>query len=97
MFSCLLSFAVLVGLNAADTIPVACSANYNSFKFCDTKFSVTDRVNNLISLLTLEEKAKLLTARQSPLNFIPRLGIPEYDWGANCIHSVQSRCGSNCA
>ena len=24
---------------------------------------------------------------------ISRLGIPEYDWGGNCIHGVQSMCG----
>ena len=23
---------------------------------------------------------------------MPRLGLPEYDWGTNCIHGVQSRC-----
>jgi hypothetical protein len=21
-------------------------------------------------------------------------GLPEYDWGANCVHGVQSRCGT---
>jgi beta-glucosidase-like glycosyl hydrolase len=25
---------------------------------------------------------------------VSRLGIPEYDWGGNCIHGVQSRCGN---
>ena len=80
-----------------DTIPVACSANYDNFPFCDTTLSNDVRINDLISRLNINEKALLLTARQSPLNYIPRLGIPEYDWGTNCIHSVQSRCGSNCA
>ena len=89
--------SIITFVAESDTIPVACSQNFKSYKFCDTKLSIEDRVNNLISLLTLEEKAKLLTARESPLNFIPRLGIPEYDWGANCIHSAQARCGSACA
>eukprot|EP01083_Nonionella_stella_P159884 522045_1 len=84
-------------LTHGDTIPVACSKNFNSYPFCDTTLSLNDRVHSLISLLTLEEKATLLTARESPLNFIPRLGIPEYDWGTNCIHSAQSRCGSACS
>lgn len=78
-------------------IPVACSDNYKSFSFCDTTLPVDDRVNKLISMLTVDEKAMLLTARESPFNAIPRLGIPEFDWGTNCIHSVQSRCGSACA
>jgi beta-glucosidase-like glycosyl hydrolase len=49
-------------------------------------------VDDLISMLTLEEKPYLLVARESPKGNISRLGIPEYDWGANCIHGVQSRC-----
>ena len=28
--------------------------------------------------------------------FLFRIGLPEYDWGANCIHGVQSRCGTKC-
>lgn len=47
-----------------------------------------ERVKNLISLLTIDEKPYFLTARISPLGNISRLGIPEYDWGANCIHGV---------
>lgn len=58
--------------------------------------STKDRVNDLISRLTLDEKAILLTARESPLNFIERLGIPEYDWGTNCEHALLARCGSSC-
>ena len=96
MLSLVLLFASIICSRAGDTIPVACSKNFNSYKFCDTSLSISDRVDNLISLLTLEEQATLLTARESPLNFIPRLGIPEYDWGANCIHSGRSRCGSAC-
>ena len=46
--------------------------------------------------MQIDEKLPLLTARESPLGAIPRLGVPEYDWGANCIHGVQSRCGAKC-
>ena len=90
-------FCVLLGFVKPDTIPVACTSNFNKFPFCNTSLSIDDRVDNLISYLTVDEKAMLLTARESPLNFIPRLGIPEYNWGANCIHSAQARCGSSCA
>ena len=51
------------------------------------------RLDDLIGRLTLDEKPFLLIARESPLGNISRLGIPEYDWGGNCIHGVQSRCG----
>jgi hypothetical protein len=37
----------------------------------------------------------MMTARRSPLGGVARLGVPEFDWGGNCIHGVQSRCGSN--
>ena len=37
-----------------------------------------------------------MEARQSPDANISRLGIPNYDWGLNCVHGVQSMCGTNC-
>ena len=43
------------------------------------------RVNDLISQMTLEEKASQLLSA-SPA--IPRLGIPEYDWWNECLHGV---------
>jgi len=49
-----------------------------------------------LNRLSLDEKAPLLTARESPKGGVPGLGLPEYDWGANCIHGVQSRCGEKC-
>jgi beta-glucosidase-like glycosyl hydrolase len=84
------------------TIPRACSTpEHSGYPFCDTKLSFEERVDDLVGRLTLTEKPYLLTARESPKGSIPRLGIPEYDWGANCIHGVQSRCGgenfSTCA
>eukprot|EP01084_Bolivina_argentea_P194019 332854_1 len=91
------TFSVVINLIQSDMIPYACSPNFNHFSFCNTSLSITARVNNLISYLTIDEKAMLLTARESPLNFIPRLGIPEWDWGTPCIHSVQAKCGSRCA
>ncbi len=94
--SFVLSFLCLALKTSSDTIPASCQPGYDSFPFCNTSLPINDRVNNLISLLTIEEKSKLLIARESPLNFIPRLGIAEYDWGANCIHGVESRCGSHC-
>lgn len=57
--------------------------------------SLDARINDLIDQLTIDEKPYLLTARISPLGNISRLGIPEYDWGGNCVHGVQSRCGGS--
>ncbi|KAJ1454892.1 family 3 glycoside hydrolase, partial [Pelagophyceae sp. CCMP2097] len=74
----------------------ACVSPHADYAFCDASKPVDDRVADLISRLTIAEKALMLTARASPQGGVPRLGVPEYDWGANCIHGAQSRCGSRC-
>ena len=74
-------------------IPRACAPPHDTYSFCDPKLPLESRVDNLLSLLTLEEKPTLLIARNSPRGNVSRLGVPEYDWGGNCIHGVQSRCG----
>ena len=79
---------------AAASIPRACVPPHDKYEFCDPSKSVADRVQSLVSMLTNTEKATLLIARESPKGNISRLGIPEYDWGGNCIHGVQSRCGT---
>ena len=89
--------ALLLYLTSSDdTVPVACNKWNSKFPFCDTSLPLDTRIKDLISRLTLDEKAVQLTARESPSNAIPRLGIPEYNWGTNCIHSVLSGCGSYC-
>lgn len=94
---CILTQIISVAVSQTyDTVPVACYGFNSHYQFCNRSLPFSDRINNLISLLTLDEKAILLAARQSPSNSIPRLGIPEYDFGTNCIHSVLSRCGSHC-
>ena len=68
------------------SIPRACVPPHDTYPFCDPKLNVSDRVANLVGLLTNEEKATLIVARESPKGNVSRLGIPEYDWGGNCIH-----------
>ena len=71
----------------------ACSAPpHDQYLFCDPTLPLDERLDDLISRLTLEEKPWLLTARVSPYGNLSRLGIPEYNWGANCVHGVQSKC-----
>ena len=59
-------------------------STYN-FKFKDPSLSLEERVDDLIELLTLEEKV-------SQLNYdapaIERLGIPAYNWWNECLHGV---------
>lgn len=51
----------------------------------NTQLSFEERVNDLVSLMTLEEKtAQLLYTAPA----IPRLGIPEYNWWNEALHGV---------
>lgn len=73
----------------------ACEPPHASYGFCNASLPIAERVDDLIGRLTLEEKPFLLVARESPKGNISRLGLPEYDWGGNCIHGVQSRCAAD--
>ncbi|KAG2524398.1 hypothetical protein JM16_004994 [Phytophthora kernoviae] len=83
---------------ASTSIPRACSdSGHDKFPFCNVSLSTSERVEDLLSRLPLDEKVTLLTARASPHGNMSTLGLPEYNWGANCVHGVQSTCGTNCA
>ncbi|EDQ89770.1 uncharacterized protein MONBRDRAFT_36817 [Monosiga brevicollis MX1] len=66
---------------------------------CLTMFRVPiGWMQSLISLIHDDEKPPLLTAREGgggspgPPGNVSRIGLPEYDWGMNAIHGVQSSC-----
>lgn len=59
--------------------------DYRSFPMWNTKLSTEQRVNDLVSRLTLEEKvAQMLNAAPA----IQRLGIPAYEWWNEVLHGV---------
>jgi hypothetical protein len=58
-------------------IPRACQPPHDEYPFCDASLPLSDRLDDLIHRLDLEEKPFLLTARESPKGNITRLGIPE--------------------
>ena len=60
------------------------------FPYQDTRLSAEERAKNLLSLLTLEEKASLSINASAP---IERLGIARYDWWNEALHGV-ARNGS---
>lgn len=59
--------------------------DYKSFPMWDPALPMEQRVNDVVSRLTLEEKVKqMLNAAPA----IPRLGIPAYDWWNETLHGV---------
>ncbi|HEY8688171.1 MAG TPA: glycosyl hydrolase, partial [Chitinophagaceae bacterium] len=55
------------------------------YPFQNTNLSFEQRVNDLVSRLTLEEKvAQMLNSAPA----ISRLGIPAYDWWSEVLHGV---------
>eukprot|EP00316_Scyphosphaera_apsteinii_P008097 CAMPEP_0119344274 /NCGR_PEP_ID=MMETSP1333-20130426/106888_1 /TAXON_ID=418940 /ORGANISM="Scyphosphaera apsteinii, Strain RCC1455" /LENGTH=841 /DNA_ID=CAMNT_0007356709 /DNA_START=446 /DNA_END=2971 /DNA_ORIENTATION=+ len=80
----------------------ACRPPFDRMKaWCDVTLSIDERVESLIDAISLDEIPPLLTAREGgggspgPSGAIPRLNLPEYDWGVNCIHGVQTNCIHN--
>lgn len=55
------------------------------YPFRNPDLSTEDRINNLINLLTLEEKVGLM---MNSSKAIPRLAIPAYDWWNEALHGV---------
>jgi xylan 1,4-beta-xylosidase len=73
----------------------ACLPPFDTFPFCNPSLSIDERVNDLIERVWATNQSvipQLLTARNYGKNAIPSLGVPEYDYGLNCIHGVQSSC-----
>ena len=56
-----------------------------SYPFQNPRLPLTQRVNDLVSRLSLTEKVDQML-NSTPA--IPRLGIPAYDWWNECLHGV---------
>lgn len=55
------------------------------YPFRDPSLPIDERIENLVSLLTLQEKAGLL---QDGSVSVDRLGIPAYDWWSEACHGI---------
>lgn len=89
------AFAALSSLSSATPLYPAhhshsCIAPNNTFPFCDTTLAIEDRVADLISRLTLTEKA-LLTYDLSP-DLSSTLGVPQYNWNQEGLHGLGAIC-----
>jgi len=56
---------------------LACLPPYNTYPFCDTSLSIPDRVADLLSRMSLQQKAAQM---DNTAPGIPELGIPKYEW-----------------
>ncbi|KAL2503806.1 putative beta-D-xylosidase 7 [Abeliophyllum distichum] len=68
--------------------PYSCDSSNpstKSFPFCDAKLPINNRVQDLISRLTLDEKI-LQLVNGAPA--IPRLNISAYEWWSEALHGV---------
>lgn len=80
-----LSKKILSALSLAFCMQVSAQNNTSTFPFRDTRLSFEQRVNDLVSRLSLEEKvAQMLNAAPA----IERLGVPAYDWWNEVLHGV---------
>ncbi|KAK4352421.1 hypothetical protein RND71_027939 [Anisodus tanguticus] len=68
--------------------PFSCDSSHSvtsSFPFCNNSLPISQRVNDLVSRLTLEEKIlQLVNAAPE----IPRLGISAYEWWSEGLHGI---------
>lgn len=75
-------FAILL---MAFVCPAQAQQGTYAFPFRDPSLSEEQRVNDLVSRLTLKEKADQLLYTAPA---IPRLGIPSYNWWNEALHGV---------
>ncbi|KAL7154684.1 hypothetical protein ABFS83_03G017300 [Erythranthe nasuta] len=81
---------LLLLLRLADSAPppFSCDASdpkTKTFGFCKTNLSIDERVHDLITRLTIDEKISQLV-NSAPA--IPRLGISAYEWWSEALHGV---------
>ncbi|RYF89040.1 MAG: glycosyl hydrolase [Chitinophagaceae bacterium] len=75
LFTCIATFVCMA----------AAAQDYKSLPMWNPALSFEQRVNDVVSRLTLEEKvAQMLNAAPA----VPRLGIPAYDWWNEVLHGV---------
>jgi beta-glucosidase len=71
------SFLMLISL-------CSCTKTYQ-YSYQNPALSLEERVDNLVSVMTLEEKVSQM---QNQSIAIERLGIPQYNWWNECLHGV---------
>ena len=77
---------LLAGILTFSLLRIYCqNEGSNQFPFWNYRLPINERVDDLVSYLTLEEKVLQM---QNDAPAIPRLGIPSYNWWSECLHGV---------
>ncbi len=71
---------------AAAALMLSCGGGKYEYPFQNPKLKVDKRVDNLMSLLTPEEKVGLIMNKSVSVD---RLGIPSYNWWSEACHGVR--------
>ncbi|MDR2467135.1 MAG: glycoside hydrolase family 3 C-terminal domain-containing protein [Prevotellaceae bacterium] len=66
-------------------ILAGCQSTQFDFPFQNPKLALDDRVADLVSRMTLDEKVAQM---QNTAPAITRLGVPAFDWWNECLHGV---------
>ena len=66
---------------------LSCSQSTSKYKysFLNPDLPISQRVNDLVGRMTLQEKVSQMQSRAPA---IPRLGIPAYPWWSESLHGV---------
>ena len=80
-----LFLAVLIALPALAQTPSTAQTAPANAPYLNPSLPVEQRVNDLVSRMTLEEKVAQMRDHATP---IPRLGVPKYDWWNEGLHGV---------
>ncbi|CAF3013227.1 unnamed protein product [Rotaria sp. Silwood2] len=81
----LISISTAVANGQTALFPDCKSGPLKSFPICDQSLSVQQRATDLVSRMTIQEKANWLINTVQP---IPRLGLPSYQWWNEALHGV---------
>ncbi len=84
LFSILIIIAFLLPGCGGDQSRIADKAEYDEI-WKDPGQSLDDRVADLLSKMTLDEKISQMVNNSAPID---RLDIPEYNWWSECLHGV---------
>jgi len=85
IISLVLVFIIVHVFSTSTSLIAQTKSEQQTAKYLDPKISIEERVDDLISRMTLEEKISQMV-HTAPA--IERLGIPAYNWWNECLHGV---------